>query len=94
MTWLPEFIDGSALSPFHSSQMVVAPFSAHEPADADDAAGDMTVAHGDNVVDYLLHHLVFDVGRHHAEGQGQQVGGGGVVAIKYAVGVEHVAGTG
>ena len=28
MTWLPLFIFGLAVSPFHSSQMVVAPFSA------------------------------------------------------------------
>ena len=27
ITWLPEFIDGLAVLPFHSSQMVVAPFS-------------------------------------------------------------------
>ena len=25
MTWLPEFIAGFAVSPFHNSQMVVAP---------------------------------------------------------------------
>ena len=27
ITWLPEFMAGSAVSPFHSSQIVVAPFS-------------------------------------------------------------------
>ena len=29
ITWLPEFIAGSAVSPFHSSQMVVAPLLDH-----------------------------------------------------------------
>ena len=67
----------------------------HQPTDADDAAGHMSAVVGDDVLDdVLLHLLLHVVVVNHSEGERQQIGRHGVVAIEGAVGVEDMAGHG
>ena len=61
--------------------------STQQPTDADDTAGHVSVARGDDVGHHVLHHFILEAVGHDAESQRQEVGRGRVVAVEYAVGV-------